>query len=130
MYERALEIWNEVLESEHPSISATINNLAGLYKAMGEDDKVQPLLEQALAIREEALGEDHPDVGVSLNNLAEFYKMKGKYAQAKSLYDRGLKILKKAFDSNHLHLMMYTKGYEELLHLMKKPRKRRSKRRK
>jgi tetratricopeptide (TPR) repeat protein len=130
MYERALEIWNEVLESEHPSISATINNLAGLYKAMGEDDKVQPLLEQALAIREEALGEDHPDVGVSLNNLAEYYKMEGKYAQAKSLYDRGLKILKKAFDSNHPHLMMYAKGYEDLLHLMKKPRKRRSKRRK
>jgi tetratricopeptide (TPR) repeat protein len=130
MYEKALDIWNEVVEDDHPNISATINNLGGLYKAMGEDDKVQPLLEQALAIRENALGEEHPDVAISLNNLAEFYKSVGNYAQAKPMYDRALKILKKTFDSNHPHLTMCAKNYEHLLLLMKKPKKRRSKRRK
>ena len=130
MYERALDIWNEVVSDDHPNISATINNLGGLYKAMGEDEKVQPLLEQALAIRENALGDDHPDVAISLNNLAEFYKSIEDYAQAKPMLERALKILKDTFDSGHPHLKMCSLNYKHLLSLMKKPKKRRSKRRK
>ena len=40
---------------------SSLNNLAGLYEAMGEYDRAEPLFRQALEIRKKALGEEHPD---------------------------------------------------------------------
>ena len=39
----------------------SLNNLAELYRAMGNYAAAEPLLWQALEIRRTALGEDHPD---------------------------------------------------------------------
>ncbi len=65
-----------------------------------------------------------------LINIAEFDKSIKDYAFAQLMYERALKILKETFDSSHPHRIMCTKNYEHLLSLMKKPRKRWSKRRK
>jgi tetratricopeptide (TPR) repeat protein len=57
-----------------PPTAASLNNLAGLYRAQGEYGKAAPLLERALAIFEKALGKDHPNTKVIAANLAELRK--------------------------------------------------------
>ncbi len=46
-----------MLGQEHPDTATSLNNLAELYKAMGDYAKAEPLYRRALAIREKALGQ-------------------------------------------------------------------------
>ena len=79
---------------EHPDYATSLNNLAGLYKSMGEYAKAEPLYRQALEIRRRVLGEEHPDYATSLNNLAVLYESMGEYAKAEPLYRQALEIRK------------------------------------
>jgi tetratricopeptide (TPR) repeat protein len=73
-----------------------LNNLAGLYQAMGAYAKAEPLYQRALAIREKALGPTHPNTAVNLSNLAELYRDMGAYGKAEPLYQRALAIYEQA----------------------------------
>ena len=53
-------IRKELLGEDHPDFAKSLNNLAGLYQAMGDFARAEPLYRQALEIRRKALGEDHP----------------------------------------------------------------------
>ena len=75
--ERALEIRERLLGTEHRDVAAAINSLAGIYTDRGEYVKAEPLYLRALAIREKALGKDHPDTATSLSNLAKLYLARG-----------------------------------------------------
>ena len=59
-----------ILGQDHPDYATSLNNLAMLYRAMGDHAAALPLFRQALEIRRTALGENHPDYAASLNNLA------------------------------------------------------------
>ena len=85
----------------HPSIAASLNNLAELYKSHGVYAKAESLHLRALAIREMALGLEHPDTANSLNNLATLYESQGAYANAEPLYLRALVINEKALGPDH-----------------------------
>jgi len=74
MYEEMLQILEAELGPEHPSVATSLNNLAGLYRHMGDYDKALPLFQRALDIREKVLGPQHPSVVTSLNNLAGLYR--------------------------------------------------------
>ena len=95
MYEEMLQILEAELGPEHPSVATSLNNLAGLYRHMGDYDKALPLFQRALDIREKVLGPQHPDVATSLNNLALLYRHMGDYDKALPLYQKIEKI------SNH-----------------------------
>jgi CHAT domain-containing protein/Tfp pilus assembly protein PilF len=99
--ERALEIRERLLGTEHPDVAATINRLAGIYIDRGEYVKAEPLYRRALDIREKTLGKDHPSIAYSLNNLAGLFTMQGKYVDAEPLYKRSLDIREKALGQNH-----------------------------
>ena len=47
MYEEMLQILKTKLGLEHPSVATTLNNLAGLYRQMGEYEKALPLYQRA-----------------------------------------------------------------------------------
>ena len=91
----------KALGPEHPDTATSLNNLAGLYDAMGDYAKAEPLYRRALAIREKALGPEHPDTATSLNNLAGLYNSMGDYAKAEPLYRRALAIREKALGPEH-----------------------------
>ena len=62
-YQEAIPIARQLLElrekmngPEHPSTAPSVNNLAELYRAMGDYAKAEPLYRRALAIKEKALG--------------------------------------------------------------------------
>src|SRR6266545_1569169 len=99
--ERALEIRERLLGTEHPDVAAAINSLAGIYSDRGKYVKAEPLYRRALNSREKAPGKDHPDTGASLNNLALLYRRQGKYAEAEPLYKRALDIREKALGKDH-----------------------------
>ena len=100
-YKLSLVIREKALGAEHPSVSNTLNNLAGLYSDQGQNAKAQPLYERALAIREKALGPEHRSVATSLNNLAGLYTDQGRHAKAEPLYERALAVSEKALGPNH-----------------------------
>src|SRR5262245_33150673 len=95
LVERALEIRERLLGSEHRDVAAAINSLAGIYTDKGDYVKAEPLYERALTIREKALGKDHPGAAESLHDLAIIYFYQGKYAEAEPLYKRSLDINEK-----------------------------------
>jgi CHAT domain-containing protein/tetratricopeptide (TPR) repeat protein len=70
---KALEISRQALGEKHPAYATCLNNLGGLYGAVGEYTRAEPLLRQALEIRRQVLGESHPDSAISLINLAGLY---------------------------------------------------------
>jgi CHAT domain-containing protein/lipopolysaccharide biosynthesis regulator YciM len=99
--ERALAIREKVLGKEHPLVARSLNNLADLYRVMGNYRQAEPLYQRSLAIREKVLGKDHPAVASSLNNLGLLYRVMGNYKQAEPLYQRSLAIFEKVLGQEH-----------------------------
>jgi CHAT domain-containing protein len=99
--ERALEIRERLLGTEHHDVTAAIVGLAGIYTDKGEYVKAEPLYRRALDIREKALGKDHPSIASSLIHLAELYREQEKYVEAESLLKRALDINEKVWGQDH-----------------------------
>jgi tetratricopeptide (TPR) repeat protein len=76
----------QVLGKEHPHVAASLNNLAELYRNMGNYSQAEPLLRRSLAISEKMLGKEHPTVAHSLNNLAVLYQEMGGTIAKPNLY--------------------------------------------
>ena len=53
-----------------PSTATSLNNLAELYRVMGEYAKAEPLYQEALQILQKILGPEHPNTANGLENLA------------------------------------------------------------
>ncbi|MEH2418102.1 tetratricopeptide repeat protein, partial [Nostoc sp.] len=64
---QCLEVTKKRFAEEHPSVAASLNNLALLYDYQGRYSEAEPLYIQALALRRQLLGEEHPDIAQSLN---------------------------------------------------------------
>ncbi|MDB9314662.1 tetratricopeptide repeat protein, partial [Spirulina sp. CS-785/01] len=99
--ERALEIRQQVLGEEHPSVATSLNNLAGLYSSQGRYTEAEPLYQQALEMRKRLLGEEHPHVASSLNNLAFLYRSQGRYTEAEPLYQQALEMRQRLLGEEH-----------------------------
>lgn len=53
---QVLQIRKEVLGEKHPDYAHSLNNLAALYRDMGDHAKAEPLFKEALAIRKDGAG--------------------------------------------------------------------------
>jgi tetratricopeptide (TPR) repeat protein/class 3 adenylate cyclase len=102
LLQQALALREKILDTEHPDLAQSLNNLATIYRVQGRYAASEPLHRRALAIREKALGAEHPATAQSLNNLATVYKDQGEYEQAKSLQKRALAIREKTLGAEHL----------------------------
>ena len=98
---KAMEIRRTALGERHPDYATSLNNLAGLYDAMGRHAEAEPLYKQAMEIRRTALGERHPDYATSLNNLAVLYYAMGRHAEAEPLYKQAMEIRRTALGERH-----------------------------
>ncbi|KAI4896853.1 hypothetical protein NFI96_016917, partial [Prochilodus magdalenae] len=85
-------IREKTLGEDHPSVAATLNNLAVLFGKRGKFIEAEPLCKRALELREKVLGRDHPDVAKQLNNLALLCQSQGKYEEVEYYYCRALEI--------------------------------------
>jgi tetratricopeptide (TPR) repeat protein len=96
-----LELCEKVAGPDHPDTATALNNLAELYRSMGDYAKAEPLYQRALKIFGKALGPDHRNTATALNNLAALYRSMGEYAKAEPLYQWALKIYEKALGPDH-----------------------------
>ena len=92
-----MAIYEKAFGPEHPKTAFSLNSLAGLYLAIGDYAKAEPLFRRALAIHEKTFGPGHPNTATSVNNLALLYYSMRDYARAESLFRRALGIYEKAF---------------------------------
>ena len=93
--ELALAIVEKAEGQEHPDYRTRLNNLASLFKSMGNNADAEPLFRQALAIAERTLGAEHPATGKYLNNLALLLHEKGEYSAAETIFRQALFITEK-----------------------------------
>ncbi|CAF1606247.1 unnamed protein product, partial [Adineta ricciae] len=103
-YEKALEIREKTLPSNHPHLATSYNNIGALYKNMGEYSKALLFHEKALEIYQKTLPSNHPHLATSYNNIGALYKNIGEYSKALSFYEKALEIREKTLPSNHPHL--------------------------
>jgi tetratricopeptide (TPR) repeat protein len=56
---------------DHPSVAATLNNLAGLYRAQGRYDEAESLYQRSLAIMKAIFPNGHPNIDIIQVNYDE-----------------------------------------------------------
>jgi len=64
------EIRESNVGPDHPLVAMSLDNLAGVYRTMGQYAKAESLYQRSRKIFESQLGPDHPDIAKCLNNLA------------------------------------------------------------
>ena len=101
LYQRALQIREQVLGIEHSDVANSLNGLANLYFQQGKYAEAENFYQRALRIWEQEVGKEHPDVADILYNLALVYSDQGKYEQAEPLYQRALWTWEQAFGTEH-----------------------------
>ena len=84
----ALQVAENTFGSNHPYVSASLNNLALLYIAEGQYEKAEALYERSLKIAEEHLGKDDPKLAGILENMVRCNEKLGKIDKAEMLEAR------------------------------------------
>lgn len=59
-FEQSLSVHRQLFGDRHPSVAASLANLAALSRHLGDSKQAHDLFDQALAIAREAQGEEHP----------------------------------------------------------------------
>ena len=85
LYKRALEIYETVVGSNHPSSSSVRYNLAGLYIQQGRDEAAQSLYEHILGFGAQPEGRHRQNPAEVLNNLGVLFLKQQKFKQAETL---------------------------------------------
>lgn len=101
---KALEVAEKELGSDHLAVAQSLGNAAVVYHAQGQYAKAESLLMRSLAILEKDLGPNHADVALNLSTLAALYQIQGQYAKAEPLFMRSLAIWDKTFMPDHPNL--------------------------
>lgn len=101
LYVRVLEILQSSPDPDHPTIAASLNNLAVLYASQGRYAEAEPLYLGALEIDEYSLGSDHPQIAYALSNLASLRGFQGRDSEAETLYLRALEIRESSLGPKH-----------------------------
>ena len=89
------------LGEEHPTVAASLNNLAALYQSQGRYAEAETFYLQSLNLMQSLWGKQHRDVATSLSNLAEVYRAQGRYAEAEPLYLQSLELRRLLLGGQH-----------------------------
>ncbi len=101
LYERALQLGEQILGPMHPDMAYPLTGLANLYQEQGKFAQAEALYQRALLIRGQALGLEHPLVAHPLNGLAILYQKQGSSEQAEPLFLQALAIWEQALGPMH-----------------------------
>jgi tetratricopeptide (TPR) repeat protein len=77
----------------HPSVGATLHNLAGLYLQKRDYTAARDAYASALAKKEAALGRHHPEYAATLAQLAEVLRLQGRLDDAAALLRESADVL-------------------------------------
>jgi tetratricopeptide (TPR) repeat protein len=108
-YEKAVALAERVDGAEDPNMATLLDDLAGLYHALGDNARAEPLYRQSLKIREAKLGKLHPDLAQSLNNLGALLEAQGQYIKAEQFCKDALAMNQALYPKDH-----YPRGHPSL----------------
>src|SRR5437667_11975973 len=77
--EKILQIREESQGPESRGTAAAANNLAEVYRYMGQYAKAEPLYQRALKVLEKEFGPENPDLSSALSNFVILYAANGEY---------------------------------------------------
>ena len=101
LYQKSLEIAEEIFGPSHPETSTGYNNIGNLYDNIGEYSNALKYYKKDYRICKKLVGDKHPDTAISLNNIGETYRIQGKYKMAKRYHKKALKTRIEALGVNH-----------------------------
>ena len=100
-YEKALQIRQQLLPSNHPDLAKSFNHIGIVSDNMGQYAKALSSYKKALQIQQQSLPSNHPAVAASYNNIGILYKNMSAYSKALLSYEKTLEILQQSLPSNH-----------------------------
>ncbi|CAF3862161.1 unnamed protein product [Adineta steineri] len=100
-HEKALEIREKTLPSNHPNLAISYNNIGSVYDNMGEYSRALLSHGEALEIREKTLPSNHPSLAASYNNIGSVYYNMNDYSKALSYFEHALDIFQRALPPTH-----------------------------
>ncbi len=98
---KTMEIWEKVLDKNHPDLAASYNNISTIYYAMFQ---LYPALEfqmKAVEIWKKVLDKDHPNLATSYSNASLIYKDMSQLDRAREFQLRDIEIKEKVLDKDH-----------------------------
>lgn len=98
-YFKALKLQKQVLDSDHPDIAASYNNIGYVYEYISNYDEALKYYGMSLSIRERVFF-DNSNIATTYNNIASVYDSLGKYEEAFSYYNRALEIFRMIVEEN------------------------------
>ena len=90
LHRQCLEELRHILDSEHPSVLACMNNLAEVLESQGRLDEAQELGREILQTKVKVLGPQHSSTLATMSNLSLVLQAQGKLAEAKDMQVRSL----------------------------------------
>ncbi|CAF1200187.1 unnamed protein product [Adineta steineri] len=100
-HEKALEICQKTLPSNHPYFATSYNSIGLVYDKMGDYSRALSFYEKALQFQQKTLPSNHSDFATSYNNIGFMYKHMSEYSKALSFYEKALGIRQKTLSSNY-----------------------------
>jgi len=99
--ERALQIYQEQLGTEHTETLDSMGCLGWVYWGQGRLEEAKRLWAKKLEICRRVFGDRHPMTLASMNDLAIAYKGLGRYDEAEQLYLEGLENSRDVLDEQN-----------------------------
>lgn len=97
----SLDLRKRILQSDHPDVAQSLNNLAQVYSARGEHQRAEQLHLEALAIREAKIGMMDPLTGINYHHLGILHKSLHQYAKAEQWFRRALLAMEGTLEADH-----------------------------
>ncbi len=114
LYQRALEIREEILGPEHPDVAKSLRALGTLFYVAGEPERAEPLLRRALDIRLRAFGPDDRRVASAQSTLGRALQAQGRLQEAEELLSAVLALRRQRLGEDHLHVALTRKDLAAL----------------
>ncbi len=102
--ERALEIRRGLHEEDHPSVAASVGDLALLRLGQRRLDEAQELIEQQLELLRGQLPEAHPKIAEALDHLGSVHSWRGEVEEAVRHYRAALAIRRQIWPGDHVEV--------------------------
>ncbi|MCW5804036.1 MAG: tetratricopeptide repeat protein, partial [Deltaproteobacteria bacterium] len=93
LFERAMQLHEQVYGVDDPDVARLLNLLAGLLQNLHEHDAAQRHIDRAIRILESGYGERNPHLAIALTTRGNVYAARGLIAEAEASYTRALAIL-------------------------------------
>ena len=107
--ERAIQLGQEHLPPDHPTLAAHYSNFAGILERLGNHSKAKRFVEQAIAIEVKRLGKDHRNLGIRYWWLGDIEGALGHRQRAFDQYSLAKQILTKHLSPDHRQIVALNK---------------------